>query len=223
MPHRLRPGIAVRSRFSHISVDEYLDGGAGSAAQTMHGITNKNPRENEKMIADSGTKQRMEGTVPAAPHTPPASAEKDWGPTKPITVREALRDAMAAEMRADKDVFLMGEEVAQYQGAYKISQGLLDEFGAEARDRHADHRARLHRHGGGRRDDRAEADRRVHDLQLLDAGDRPDHQFGRQDAVHVGRPAGLPDRVPRPERRGLARRRAAFAVLRVAGTRIARA
>ncbi|HEX3350748.1 MAG TPA: pyruvate dehydrogenase complex E1 component subunit beta, partial [Acetobacteraceae bacterium] len=52
-----------------------------------------------------------------------------WGPTTPITVREALRDAMAAEMRRDADVFLMGEEVAQYQGAYKISQGLLDEFG----------------------------------------------------------------------------------------------
>lgn len=44
-------------------------------------------------------------------------------------VREALRDAMAAEMRRDADVFLIGEEVAQYQGAYKISQGLLDEFG----------------------------------------------------------------------------------------------
>ena len=64
----------------------------------------------------------------AAAHAAPA-AEKDWGPTKPITVREALRDAMAAELRADPDVFLMGEEVAQYQGAYKISQGLLDEFG----------------------------------------------------------------------------------------------
>src|SRR3979490_1811682 len=50
--------------------------------------------------------------------------EKDWGPTAPITVREALRDAMAAEMRANRDVFLIGEEVAQYQGAYKISQGL---------------------------------------------------------------------------------------------------
>jgi len=48
-----------------------------------------------------------------------------------ITVREALRDAMAEEMRRDNTVFLMGEEVAQYQGAYKISQGLLDEFGAE--------------------------------------------------------------------------------------------
>lgn len=59
----------------------------------------------------------------------PSAVEKDWGPTSEITVREALRDAMAAEMRRDGDVFLMGEEVAQYQGAYKISQGLLDEFG----------------------------------------------------------------------------------------------
>ena len=47
------------------------------------------------------------------------------------TVREALRDAMAEEMRRDETVFLMGEEVAEYQGAYKISQGLLDEFGAK--------------------------------------------------------------------------------------------
>ena len=46
-----------------------------------------------------------------------------------ITVREALRDAMAEEMRRDDDVFLIGEEVAEYQGAYKVSQGLLEEFG----------------------------------------------------------------------------------------------
>jgi pyruvate dehydrogenase E1 component beta subunit len=46
-----------------------------------------------------------------------------------LSVREALRDAMAEEMRRDPDVFLMGEEVAQYQGAYKVSQGLLEEFG----------------------------------------------------------------------------------------------
>ncbi|TCD13133.1 pyruvate dehydrogenase complex E1 component subunit beta [Oricola cellulosilytica] len=49
----------------------------------------------------------------------------------PTTVREALRDAMAEEMRRDGDVFIMGEEVAEYQGAYKITQGLLDEFGAK--------------------------------------------------------------------------------------------
>jgi pyruvate dehydrogenase E1 component beta subunit len=58
-----------------------------------------------------------------------AAAEPEWGEVKHITVREALREGMSAEMRADGDVFLMGEEVAQYQGAYKISQGMLDEFG----------------------------------------------------------------------------------------------
>src|SRR3546814_11869930 len=45
------------------------------------------------------------------------------------TVREALRDAMAEEMRADDRIFVMGEEVAEYQGAYKVTQGLLEEFG----------------------------------------------------------------------------------------------
>ena len=52
------------------------------------------------------------------------------GKTKTITVREALRDAMVEEMRRDDTVFLIGEEVAEYQGAYKVSQGLLEEFGA---------------------------------------------------------------------------------------------
>jgi len=74
-----------------------------------------------------------QAAVPAqpkhAPNTPQELKEPEWGETKPTTVREALREAMALEMRADKDVFLLGEEVAQYQGAYKISQGLLDEFG----------------------------------------------------------------------------------------------
>ena len=71
-------------------------------------------------------------TAPPPPSAPMAAAapEKEWGATKPTTVREALRDAMAEELRADDRVFLIGEEVAQYQGAYKISQGLLDEFGA---------------------------------------------------------------------------------------------
>ena len=72
----------------------------------------------------------------AAPRAPaaqgkPAPEEKEWtGPTATLTVREALRDAMAEEMRRDDAVFLMGEEVAEYQGAYKVSQNLLQEFGA---------------------------------------------------------------------------------------------
>ena len=75
-------------------------------------------------IAQQGAKGQRKDALEAAP-----APEKDWGPTKPTTVREALRDAMALEMRRDDKVFLLGEEVAQYQGAYKISQGLLDEFG----------------------------------------------------------------------------------------------
>ena len=66
----------------------------------------------------------------AAEACAPVLAEPEWaGATVNLTVREALRDAMAEEMRKDEEVFLMGEEVAQYQGAYKVSQGLLDEFG----------------------------------------------------------------------------------------------
>ncbi len=74
--------------------------------------------------------KRPEQTAAQATPAPAAAApEKDWGATAPTTVRDALRDAMALELRRDETVFLMGEEVAQYQGAYKISQGLLDEFG----------------------------------------------------------------------------------------------
>lgn len=60
---------------------------------------------------------------------PPPFDEASFTETKAMTVREALRDAMAEEMRNDETVYLMGEEVAEYQGAYKVSQGLLDEFG----------------------------------------------------------------------------------------------
>ena len=77
-------------------------------------------------------------SAPAAAAPAPAAAAVDQSPdwpegtdVKSTTVREALRDAMAEEMRRDDHVFLMGEEVAEYQGAYKISQGLLDEFGAK--------------------------------------------------------------------------------------------
>jgi pyruvate dehydrogenase E1 component subunit beta len=70
--------------------------------------------------------------APAAPAAAAPAAEPEWnGKTVHMTVREALRDAMAEEMRRDESIFLMGEEVAQYQGAYKVSQGLLDEFGAK--------------------------------------------------------------------------------------------
>ena len=71
-------------------------------------------------------------SIPAAPQpsAPPEPDIPEGTETVSMTVREALRDAMAEEMRRDKDVFIIGEEVAEYQGAYKVSQGLLQEFGA---------------------------------------------------------------------------------------------
>jgi len=91
----------------------------------------------KKAEAAPATKAESVPAKPAEPHAPAApqfAAHND--PDLPegtemvtMTVRDALRDAMAEEMRRDELVFLMGEEVAQYQGAYKISQGLLDEFG----------------------------------------------------------------------------------------------
>jgi len=83
-------------------------------------------------------KEQSSETAPAEamshPEPPKSDKTPDWDSdveVKSTTVREALRDAMAEEMRRDDGVFLMGEEVAEYQGAYKISQGLLDEFGAK--------------------------------------------------------------------------------------------
>ena len=78
--------------------------------------------------------EKAPAAVAAAPVAPVVDRSPDWPagtPMKTQTVREALRDAMAEEMRADPTVFVMGEEVAEYQGAYKVTQGLLDEFGAK--------------------------------------------------------------------------------------------
>src|SRR5690349_21375577 len=81
---------------------------------------------------------KAEAKAEAAPAAPAITTSALKDPEVPegtemvsMTVREALRLAMSEEMRRDKDVFLMGEEVGQYQGAYKISQGMLDEFGPE--------------------------------------------------------------------------------------------
>ncbi|WP_102958438.1 pyruvate dehydrogenase complex E1 component subunit beta [Mangrovicella endophytica] len=90
---------------------------------------------------EKATSEKVAGPTPVPAegmkHPEPEDAEGDLGDELPAgatmvtkTVREALREAMTEEMRRDGKVFLMGEEVAEYQGAYKISQGLLEEFGA---------------------------------------------------------------------------------------------
>src|SRR6185503_17562918 len=73
--------------------------------------------------------QPAQAAAPAQPKATTAGEQEWTGPTANLTVREALRDAIAEEMRRDELVFLMGEEVAEYQGAYKVSQNLLQEFG----------------------------------------------------------------------------------------------
>ena len=79
-------------------------------------------------VADGGPAAPVAMAPPLS--APPAMDEdRFFTNTQPLTVREALRDAMAEEMRADDRVFVMGEEVAEYQGAYKVTQGLLQEFG----------------------------------------------------------------------------------------------
>jgi pyruvate dehydrogenase E1 component beta subunit len=82
--------------------------------------------------AKSAPAPKSETPVPAAPTAVAAPDPEIPAGTEMVTmtIRDALRDAMAEEMRRDPDVFLMGEEVAEYQGAYKVSQGLLQEFGA---------------------------------------------------------------------------------------------
>ena len=81
-------------------------------------------------VADDMT--RSAETAPMAETVATPMAETEWsGSSTSLTVRESLRDAMAEEMRRDENVFIMGEEVAEYQGAYKVTQGLLDEFGSK--------------------------------------------------------------------------------------------
>src|ERR1700722_13020448 len=118
-------------RLAQILVDEGTEGVAVNtpiAVLSMNGETASMapPAAPAPVVTKAATPVAAPAAAPAAASMAP---EKDWGPAAPITVRDALRDAMAAEMRADGNVFLIGEEVAQYQGAYKVSLGLLDEFG----------------------------------------------------------------------------------------------
>jgi pyruvate dehydrogenase E1 component beta subunit len=89
------------------------------------------PVQAENAKAPSAPAPKAERHVPEAPAVQPASDPDIPEGTEMVTMtmREALRDAMAEEMRRDKDVFVIGEEVAEYQGAYKVTQGLLQEFG----------------------------------------------------------------------------------------------
>ncbi len=100
--------------------------GAGPAAEPAHQGDESRPRPGEAKAKPPGSPGKSSNREKPELRDPDLPADVEMTPT---TVRDALRDAMAEEMRRDPNVFLMGEEVAQYQGAYKVSRGLLEEFG----------------------------------------------------------------------------------------------
>jgi pyruvate dehydrogenase E1 component beta subunit len=108
----------------------------GGKAEKRAEASPPRPVPPDQQVEAKGPERAAREKGPAAGDRAAAKAaapapEKEWsGTSVSMTVREALRDAMAEEMRRDDTVFLMGEEVAEYQGAYKVSQGLLQEFGA---------------------------------------------------------------------------------------------
>jgi pyruvate dehydrogenase E1 component beta subunit len=129
--------VAVNTPIATILADgeSAADLGKASAPAKQEKAAESAPPAEAKSEAPAEAKSSG-GEEKKAPAAPKATAEPD--PEVPegtemvtMTIREALRDAMAEEMRRDPDVFIMGEEVAEYQGAYKVTQGLLQEFGAK--------------------------------------------------------------------------------------------
>ena len=123
-------GVKVNSPIATLLADGEAAGASSSPVPlTQSGEGGKSAASNP--LSPKGGEGKGEGGAPA-PKTQAASDPDLPAGTEMVatTVRDALRDAMAEEMRRDDLVFLMGEEVAEYQGAYKISQGLLQEFGA---------------------------------------------------------------------------------------------
>src|ERR1700754_4328080 len=101
---------------------------AAPGPATQQHVAESQPRADE---ADAVQAPAVIGPTAPKPETIEQPEVPEGTEMVTMTMREALRDAMAEEMRRDQDVFVMGEEVAEYQGAYKVTQGLLQEFGAE--------------------------------------------------------------------------------------------
>ena len=125
--------VAVNTKIGVIAAEGEDVGAAASGAATAVAPEKPvEPKAEAPAAASEPAPAAKAETVPAQAKAYDASSEFPAGAEiVTMTVREALRDAMAEEMRRDKDVFVMGEEVAEYQGAYKVTQGLLQEFGAK--------------------------------------------------------------------------------------------
>jgi pyruvate dehydrogenase E1 component beta subunit len=128
--------IVIPEGTDHVAVNTPIALIAGNGEDAAEAHRAPPPANGQQRVAaeDTATARPPQPTSQRAPpapaHAAPAAEAEYTGPTRTITVREALRDAIAEEMRRDDTVFLLGEEVAEYEGAYKVSQGLLQEFGA---------------------------------------------------------------------------------------------
>jgi pyruvate dehydrogenase E1 component beta subunit len=119
-------GVKVGTVIARIAGDDEAAAPAPAAAPAIE----QKATESEAPADTDAKAQAAAAIAPAAAVKPAADPELPAGTAMvSTTVREALRDAMAEEMRADDRIFVMGEEVAEYQGAYKVTQGLLEEFG----------------------------------------------------------------------------------------------
>ncbi|MFO7771054.1 MAG: biotin/lipoyl-containing protein, partial [Roseovarius gahaiensis] len=106
----------------------------GESADDIDSATSNAPAPQADDGDDADSSPKAAPATAKAPDAPKPDQSPDWPEgteTKKQTVREAINAAIAEEMRGDQTVFIMGEEVAEYEGAYKITQGLLDEFGAK--------------------------------------------------------------------------------------------
>src|ERR1700676_4701785 len=124
---------AALNNFHPAAPSTQLSSAPAQPAQQDQGAEAVSPAAAEAPAAQEARAPAAPKSAVAAPPQPAAQPEPDvpdGTEMATMTMREALRDAMAEEMRRDPDVFVMGEEVAEYQGAYKVTQGLLDEFGA---------------------------------------------------------------------------------------------
>ncbi len=134
-------GVAVNTPIAVLLEDgESADDIDSSSAAVIPSPSNDDEQDSESFTASPSDAEQPAGAIvenrdilyaQGVIIEPPPFDEASFTDTETQTVREALRDAMAEEMRTDDRVYLMGEEVAEYQGAYKVSQGLLDEFGAK--------------------------------------------------------------------------------------------
>ena len=128
-------GVAVGAVIATLLEEGETEVPAPSAAAVVGEVAIETTSGPAAQAATEAVSEPVSAGLPAtvaAPAAAPVGANPDWqGPTRTMTVREALRDAMAEEMRRDERIFVMGEEVAEYQGAYKVTQGLLEEFSAK--------------------------------------------------------------------------------------------